>query len=89
MEDDIKRWTAKRKTALIVDIMLILPPHLRARAPLPRPAEPMSRPLRKLRRGCDLPGFFGPMISRKMGPKSRGAYEEEPIDGRSDGDGAA
>jgi hypothetical protein len=27
----------------------------------------------------DLPGFFVPMISRKMAPNPRGAHEEEPI----------
>lgn len=27
----------------------------------------------------DLPGFFGPMISRKLDPTTRGAYEKEPI----------
>jgi hypothetical protein len=29
--------------------------------------------------GADLPGFFVPMISRKMAPDPRGAHEEEPI----------
>jgi hypothetical protein len=28
---------------------------------------------------ADLPGFFVPMISRKMAPNPRGAHEEEPI----------
>jgi hypothetical protein len=27
----------------------------------------------------DLPGFFGPMISRKMAPNPRGAHEKESI----------
>jgi hypothetical protein len=30
-------------------------------------------------RGADLPGFFGPAVSRKMAPDPRGAHEEEPI----------
>ncbi|MDP1654729.1 MAG: hypothetical protein Q8K91_04420, partial [Hylemonella sp.] len=37
----------------------------------------------------DLPGFSGPMISRKMAPNPRGAYEKKSIHGRADGHGAA
>ncbi|MDP1654649.1 MAG: filamentous hemagglutinin N-terminal domain-containing protein, partial [Hylemonella sp.] len=39
--------------------------------------------------GGDLPGFSGPMISRKMAPNPRGAYEKKSIHGRADGHGAA
>lgn len=37
----------------------------------------------------DLPGFFGPLISRKMAPYERGAHEKESIHGRTDGRSAA
>ena len=38
---------------------------------------------------ADLPGFFGPLISRKMAPYERGAHEKESIHGRTDGCSAA
>ena len=39
--------------------------------------------------GVDLPGFFGPIVSRKMAPNLRGVHEKEPIHRRADGHGAA
>lgn len=40
--------------------------------------QPISAAIRELQED-DLPGFFGPMISRKMAPNPRGAHEKEPI----------
>ncbi len=37
----------------------------------------------------DLPGFSGPIISRKMAPNPRGAHEKKSIHRRTDGHGTA